>query len=283
MENSQNAALASKIKTSIDEACVASKEAFRTRLGASEIGDECLRKSWMSFRWLTENTKPDLESDARQQRIFQRGNLEEARVIKMLIAAGNKVFDLDTRGPEPTQFRFSAVSGHFGGSLDGVIIPPGEEPMLLELKTASHKNWQKVRNHGVKEANPRHFHQMCLYGHAYRLKRAVYISLDKDNEDMWVEVVDLDWERAETLLRLAEIVVKSNKPIEKPYKPTAFQCKLCHHKPTCHEGQAPHKSCRSCKFGTPVDNMGWICGITGDNLEPDMKPCNLWENILNAV
>lgn len=59
---------------------------FRNHLGASLIGNSCKFYLWATFHWLF---KPDFSG--RMQRLFNRGHLEETRVIKMLDGLGFKV------------------------------------------------------------------------------------------------------------------------------------------------------------------------------------------------
>ena len=55
----------------------------RPHLGASEIGHECDRYLWLSFRW----AKP-ADFDGRMLRLFDTGNHQEPRLIADLRAIG---------------------------------------------------------------------------------------------------------------------------------------------------------------------------------------------------
>lgn len=112
-------------------------DGFRSHLGASLIGKECERALWYDFRWVTRSKHP-----GRLLRLFETGQLEEARLVLNLRRTGATVLEVD---PETgRQFRVQAHGGHFGGSLDGVAINLLEAPKVwhvLEFKTHSNKSF----------------------------------------------------------------------------------------------------------------------------------------------
>ena len=60
-----------------------------SRLGASSIGEECLRKIWMDWRGYG-----SVEFDGRMLRLFETGHLQEDRIVSDLKAAGYTVYEL---------------------------------------------------------------------------------------------------------------------------------------------------------------------------------------------
>ena len=115
-------------------------DGFRDHLGASLIGKPCERALWYDFRWITPATFP-----GRILRLFETGQLEEARLVRNLRATGATVLDVD---PETgRQFRVEAVGGHFGGSLDAVAIGLIEAPKtwhVVEFKTHSARSFHEL-------------------------------------------------------------------------------------------------------------------------------------------
>lgn len=128
---------------------------FRNHLGASSIGNECLRALWYTFRWATR-----AKHKASLLRLFQRGHLEEDRFIGYLEDIGVEVrafskrlvyhdgsdsydlLDWDVEFPPDVddvstypfhiaravkqglkleQWRIKDVFGHFGGSMDSIL------------------------------------------------------------------------------------------------------------------------------------------------------------------
>jgi hypothetical protein len=79
--------LAKEIQTQIDNYCQQTLgDDFRTHLGASEIGHECSRYLYLKFRWFFKE-----ETNGRQQRLFERGHLEELRFVRWFEGIGFKI------------------------------------------------------------------------------------------------------------------------------------------------------------------------------------------------
>jgi len=128
-------------------------DGFRAHLGASLIGKDCERALWFDFRWVTRAKHP-----GRLLRLFETGQLEEARLVQNLRRTGATVLEVD---PDTgRQFRVQAQGGHFGGSLDGVAINLLEAPKtwhVLEFKTHSVKSFNDLLAKKVRESKPLHF------------------------------------------------------------------------------------------------------------------------------
>ena len=85
-------------------------DGFRDHLGASLIGKSCARALWYDFRWAT-----PARHTGRILRLFETGQLEEARLVRDLRATGATVLEVD---PETgRQFR---VEAH------GEVVAPAE-------------------------------------------------------------------------------------------------------------------------------------------------------------
>ena len=172
---------------------------FRPHLGASQIGKSCERALWYDFRWTTPARFP-----GRILRLFETGQLEEARIVRNLRRIGATVLEVD---PETgRQWRVEAHGGHFGGSLDAVALGLLEAPKtwhVVEFKTHSAKSFRELVAKGVAEAKPQHWAQMQIYMHLTGLTRAMYVAVCKDTDDLHVERVRADGDAAERLLAKA--------------------------------------------------------------------------------
>ena len=181
---------------------------FRPHLGASQIGKSCERALWYDFRWTTPSRFP-----GRILRLFETGQLEEARLVRNLRRTGATVLEVD---PETgRQWRVEAHGGHFGGSLDAVAFGLIEAPKtwhVLEFKTHSAKSFRELVAKGVAEAKPQHRAQMQIYMHLTGLTRAIYLAVCKDTDDLHVERVRGDGDAAERLLAKADRVIHAPRP-----------------------------------------------------------------------
>jgi hypothetical protein len=230
-------------------------DGFRPHLGASEIGASCERALWYSFRWTTPARFP-----GRILRLFETGQLEEARLVRNLRRTGATVLDVD---PETgRQWRVEALGQHFGGSLDAVALGLLEAPKtwhVVEFKTHSLRSFRELTAKGVAAARPRHAAQMQVYMALTGLTRALYVAVCKDTDDLHVERVHADPDEAERLLAKAERVIGAQHPPARISEdPAWWECRVCDHHAVCHEQAAPAITCRSCLHASPVEG-GWHC------------------------
>lgn len=274
----QRDALANQVVQRINEYCrVTYDDGHRSHLGASIIGHKCERYLWYTFRWCMPSA-----FGGRMQRLFNRGHQTEHRFIEWLRGIGITVWDSDANG---NQFRISGVGGHFGGSCDGVAQLPPEwnsipDPILLEFKTYNAKGFAElVKNKSVKATKPQHYAQMCTYGRKMGLKYALYCAINKDNDDIYLEVVELDWSYGGDLERRAEHVITTPNPPPRLHEnPTHIDCKFCDFHPVCHSSAAYEKNCRSCKHAQAVDGAQWVCTLAQQIIPKEVIPvgCNSW-------
>ena len=230
-------------------------DGFRPHLGASQIGKSCERALWYDFRWTTPARFP-----GRILRLFETGQLEEARLVRNLRSTGATVLEVD---PETgRQWRVEAHGGHFGGSLDAVALGLLEAPKtwhVVEFKTHSAKSFRELVAKGVAQAKPQHWAQMQVYMALTGLTRAIYLAVCKDTDDLHVERVRADGDAAGRLLaKVARVIFAARPPFRISEDPAWWECRFCDHHALCHGGEAPAVTCRSCLHSSPVDG-GWHC------------------------
>lgn len=228
---------------------------FRLHLGASLIGKSCERALWYDFRWTTAPFHP-----GRVLRLFETGQLEEARLVRNLRRIGATVLDVD---PETgRQWRVEAHGGHFGGSLDAVALNLPEAPRtwhVVEFKTHASKSFVELVAKGVRPAKPQHFAQMQTYMRLTGLTRALYLAVNKDTDELYVERVELDVEYADRLLAKAGRIVFAARPPDRVSEdPAWYECRLCAHAELCRGRAAAAVNCRTCLSSTPIEG-GWWC------------------------
>lgn len=238
------------------------KTAPRAYLGASSIGRECDREIWYSFR----HAQPPNEFPGRMLRLFDHGHTEEDRIVRDLRAAG---FTVINQKPEGEQFGFLEHDGMFRGHIDGVVIIDGI-PHLLECKTASSKSFEKTKSHGVAKDKPEHYAQMQVYMHKVKgkqpLRKALYFVVNKDNDDIYVELVDYDQSVAERYIARAKAIIDTTN--DAPASP-GWKCGWCAFRNMCNahnkakDDDKPavnvvNISCRSCCFATLAKGV-WSC------------------------
>lgn len=233
---------------------------FRTHLGASVIGGDCGRAIWYGFRWAT---MPKFSG--RILRLFNRGHLEEGRFIAALLTIGVQLYQQDEHGK---QFRISDVGGHFGGSGDGVAIglpdlPPGT-PALAEFKTHNDKSFVKLKKEGVRAAKFEHFVQMQTYMRKMGIPVALYMAVNKNDDDLYGEIVPLESNVADQFIdRGRTIIMMKQAPKRISESPGWFACSWCDHKPICHLKKPPERNCRTCCHSEAREDGTWRCTNAG--------------------
>lgn len=230
---------------------------FRSHLGASVIGSECARQIWYGFRW---STRPNFKG--RVLRLFNRGHLEEARFISLLLMIGCVVYSQDDHG---NQFRISDCGGHFGGSGDGVAngipdIPEGHYA-LLEFKTHNDKSFKKLKAEGVRASKFEHFVQMQTYMRKMGFAYALYMAVNKNDDELHAEIITIQTEIGDRFIdRARQIIFMRDPPKKINESPGWFACSWCDHKPVCHLRNNPDRNCRTCNYSIPGQDGLWYCG-----------------------
>lgn len=271
-------AVAEQIEKDIDQWCqLQYDDGPRSHLGASIIGHECEAYIWFSFRWMYYKIHT-----GRMQRLFQRGHLEEYRVIEWLTGIGFEVASVNTVD-DNQQFRITFAEGHGGGSSDGISkLPPRyriDEPVLIEIKTQKDKKFSILQGSGVQKEKPQHFTQASVYGRRLKLRYCLYIAVNKEDDDLDVEMIELDWDLADAHINRAEKIINSQfRPPRISELSTFWQCKFCDAQAVCHLGAPVEKNCRSCRFSEAMPNKEWKCNQWNAIIPPTeiAKGCEAW-------
>ena len=258
--------LLKKLMPKASDAYSTDNDPYRAHLGASLLGRKCNRELWYSFHW---TTRPNFEG--RILRLFNRGHLEEPRIVALLEMIDCTVWQADANGK---QFRISGYKGHFGGSLDAVIrgcpdIP--DEPILGEFKTHNDKSFIKLKAEGVLKAKYEHYVQMQMYMAKMALRWALYIAVNKNDDEIYAELIQCKPDEVERQEKRAVFVINSVvAPARINQSPGWHECRFCDHKPVCHGTAAPDKNCRTCVHIAVLDNG--LMGCTNPEKSKSMAP-----------
>lgn len=239
----------------------------REYLGMSGIGRKCVREQWFAWRWVINRT-----INARGARIFNRGDIEEPRIIKDLEAAGMRVYD--------DQLEIVHSTGHSKGHIDGLVANvPGAEKTehLAEFKTMKASKFNALKKKALLLGFPTaleelHFDywvQIQLYMGYLGLKRCLYIITNKDTEERIYErvhFVKADFITAQN--RIMSILTFEEPPIGISQREDWFECKFCDFKSVCFGHNQPLKHCRTCVFADLHVGGEWLCS-TNDNKRLD--------------
>jgi hypothetical protein len=111
----------------------------------------------------------------------------------------------------------------------------------------------------------------------------LYLSINKNNDELHVELVKLDFALAKQMISKAnQIINTAFAPGRISDNPNFYKCKMCDMRAVCHERAPVEKNCRSCKYSQPIENGQWGCGLYNQIIPNDfiINGCDNWESIL---
>jgi hypothetical protein len=230
--------LSERINAHIDAAFFAKREAEPPReyVGASAIGNECLRAVQMGFA----GVKPDEgRITGRTLRIFQTGHVFEDEIAKWLQWAG---FELEVIDPETKkQFGFSVLDDDGQGHLDGILRGgpiPMQYPCVWECKALNDKSWQDVKKRGLAISKPIYAGQVAINQAYLELTNpGLFTALNKNTSEIHHELVPFDQPLAQNMSdKMAQVVeaTRNQQLLPRAYKsPDFYKCKFCDFQKSC--------------------------------------------------
>jgi hypothetical protein len=207
-------------------------------ISASALGSPCDRQLWLTLRWASLPETPS----GRQLRVFERGSLEEERVVADLRRAGVEV--------SREQERFALAGGWLRGKIDGVgrgFLEAPKAEHVVEIKSMGASGWRNVKKHGVAASRPEHWHQLHIGMAALGIARGAYVVANRDSEELLIERIHLDVEKANRQeARVERLVAAHEAPLKIAENAERPPCRFCRHKALCFETAMPRRHCRTC-------------------------------------
>ena len=263
-----------------------SVELPRPYIGYSGLNAPCHRATWYGFRWVEyRRIRPQAK------RIFERGDIEEARIVRDLKAAGMDVFHMiegekieATGAIGEKQEEIIGVGGHVRGHPDGrVLLVPGAEKTehLLEIKTMKDKKFRDFLKHGIEKVHPVYWGQMHSYMGKMKLKRCLFCVTNKDNEERVFKRYKYDHDVFKDMEAIAVDILTTEIPPDRIGESTWYECKFCNFKDVCHHSKPVLENCRTCQNGV-IDDFGvWRCELTNQvlSLKEQFDGCKYYEKL----
>jgi len=191
-------------------------------------------------------------------RLFRRGQEEEANIVKDLRAIG-----MDIRATTSNQARVD-FGNSVSGSMDGVIfsgVPEAPKTKhLAEFKTASDKKFKEFVDKGLEEANYQYFVQCQVYMQGAGLARALFLVVNKNDDQIYTERVRYDEAVATKYIKRGHRIVSTERlPEPLSADETWWQCRFCAGHDLCHGGAGTKEvNCRTCAHVTHTEGQ-WHC------------------------
>lgn len=250
-------------------------ESPRNYLGMSQIGDECLRKLFYSFR----------NSERRAWEAQGVRNIEDGHVQEDIMAARLRMvpgIELVTADPDdPTkQIGFSLLLDHFRGHCDGAILGVLESPgtwHVWEHKSVAETSFEKLKKiraekgekNALREWNGTYYAQAQIYMHEMKLTRHFLTVSTPGGRDYLSVRTEYNRKEAEAIIEKARSIIFDNWiiPPRISDKREFYSCKWCEFQEVCHDGRFPLVNCKTCRYSEPVDG--------------GVRKCTLKENIIS--
>ena len=252
----------SKLNEMIDHVMLAEPNDYRPYLGMSQIGNPDERMLWLNFRWCLEPN----QFEPRVSRIMDLGTVLEDIIVGYL----EKVKELEvfTKDKKGNQYTASLLGDHFSGHIDGVIknVPDNLEPMILEIKTANDKRFNNLVSEGSYERWSMEYEaQVHCYMGAFNLDKSLALVYNKNNSEIYTEVIAKDEEIYQSMLIKAERIITSEQPPESLVPETDWRIKSMakgSRDVYMQRAYPAKKNCRNCKYSKPlidVSGATWVC------------------------
>lgn len=209
----------------VDESLLNQPIKQRNYMGVSGIGVECDRQLWYSY------FQPKAVDSAKVLRIFGMGHALEPIIIGWLQKAGLKIFTEDKKG-EQFGFEDGVIAGHIDGVVLGIPFAL-KIPHLLEIKTANNFRFKAFVKEGFC-SDEKYKAQIHVYMYKMKLERCLAVVLNKDTQEVYYEIIELDEFYAISILnRAKEIAGLDEMPGRKYPNKSFFRCQYCSHKKEC--------------------------------------------------
>lgn len=211
----------------------------RDYLGASLIGDECVRKTWYEYNHFEKEP-----FSAETLFNFEDGHRTEDLIAQRLrFIPGIELWTHDEAGK---QFGFSDLDGKFRGHFDGVIRGILQAPKSLHIwenKTCAHKKYaefQKAKQTygekgALKQWNIGYYVQAQLYMKYTKIDRHYLTVALAGGRDIDSCRTEYDRDVAEFYIARAKNVIEATEPPPRISDKSEFwMCRFCNFSKICH-------------------------------------------------
>lgn len=226
-------------------------------IGASSIGHEC-----SLYVWLT-HLNVDMLTDPTSAIVFAEGKRLEEEVIARLRREGMPLITTDpTTG---TQIWVAPNDlPQVGGYLDGCVKSGGEN-YAVEIKSASGKNYAKIRARGVGAIYPKYKSQLNCYIQWGGFDFGMWVVVNKDTGDLYRERLTLDKHLYQTDMARARQMIQDDMANDR-YRTPVLQarsenptCRFCGVRHICMNRAVPKPDCRQCMHARIGTDGKWRC------------------------
>lgn len=204
------------------------KDEPRRYIGASGIGKKCNRAIWYGFVGAErESPSPTLRTT------FEIGKRLEGLLLDYMEDSQLKI----VRPTKENDFLFFQDSEVplFQGHADALLVLPGSDVCLVEIKTAKSSSFAQFKSKGLRVWQESYYAQLQAYLGMSGYKRGVLLAINKDTSELHHEWVDYDDVYYHELRCKAAVISVCEEPPEKLNANAIFYvCNKCEYRKICH-------------------------------------------------
>jgi len=253
----------SKMKDEIEKKY---NEEFEVRnyLGMSQIGEECWRKLFYSYR----KARPH-NLHINSILAIEDGHKQEKGAISRLSLLPGIL--LKTENEDGEQIGFKDFDRHFSGHCDGIIsgLQESKQKHIWEHKSVNESKFNKLiklrhekgEKEALKEWDIVYYAQAQMYMRYSKLKNHfLTVSLPGGRDYISVRT-KYDKKYADIIVEKADTIINDNWniPAKLSDKREFYKCKWCDYSGICHDGEFPAVNCRTCRYSSPAQNDQFKC------------------------
>lgn len=235
------------------------KELPRQYLGASGVGGNCERALFYNFRW--SSTRSIAASGLKA---IADGHAVEQVMIKRLRSVAGVELYVDDNGK---QIGFNDISGHYQGSVDGIIRHEWLGEAIWENKATNVTKTEKLKKlkaedegTALKRWDTTYYYQAQVYMHHLGFKRHYLTCCTPGGRDVVSVITEYNESDALMMRDRAQRVIFGERPsVRASSDPAFYSCKWCAHWGICHGNVLPQVNCRTCAHSSPNPEGGWTC------------------------
>lgn len=292
--------LADTIRTAIDNnSATDNPPKFSWRVSPNSLGDECVARNWFKFRWVVKAQKPGRinrifkRGNGREDyftALLRRAGWEVRDYAERLVMrSGDGVYktldweDEITPGYEDVhqdpwhitqahqqdkwllkQWKLAKFDGHMTGYSDGRARHPeltDNQWIGVEYKTYNTRRFSSLYNkRSVKVTDFGYYIQKVIYLKEFDLPYGLFLAENKNDDDIYCEVILRDDAIVEHYMKTAHTIVTSKaRPARYAESETHHECKQCDFAGVCHRGEPVEINCRSCQHCSATDKGKFHC------------------------
>lgn len=264
-------------------------ESERNYLGMSQIGEECWRKLFYSFRGATKR-----KISASGIKAIQDGFLQEDIMAERLRLL--PFIELITVVENGEQIGFSLVKDHFRGHADGMIKGIKEAPKswhVWENKAVNETKFKKLislKNElseklALVEWDIIYYAQAQIYMYCAKVERHYLTVETPGGRDAVSCRTEIDSKYVQGIIEKATIIITDNWniPAKLSENREFYKCKWCEFSGICHDGDIPLLNCKTCRYSEPIEGGERICNLNETILQPEKYSIGCSKHIYNPA